>query len=400
MESISEDRQKRYIFWKKNTKLLYDYLNTNSFKWPSLSCQFFPDLDTITDTHRLLLTSFTSSQFPQDESISIANISTLRHLPWSSLNNFDMDEMEFKPDLSTKLPPKNLQIQLTINFPHGDCNRVTYLPQNPDLISAASSDGSVYIFDRTKRGKSSISHLRGPFEIKLLPKETDSSPGETVSLDWNHQMEGILASSYSNGQLCIWDIKKFEKSNPEMSQPTSQLKDYESQGFNDVSWMPSHDSLLSIAREDNILTIYDTRKGGNIAQTDNSHHAFGINCTRFNPSQPLLLAAASGDGLVHLWDIRKLQSPLRTINHGSSVSALEWNPHSPTVVASGGQEDGLVKLWNTSTATSTDQLLFIHGGHMLGINDIAWSPHDKWLMCSVADDNTTHLWKPASRLLT
>ncbi|CAR25993.1 ZYRO0A13068p [Zygosaccharomyces rouxii] len=397
METIPEDRQQRYTLWKKNTKLLYDYLNTNSFKWPSLSCQFFPDLDTSSDTHRLLFTSFTSSQLPQDENVTIASISTLRHVPWSSLNNFDMDEMEFKPDLSTKLPPKNLQIQLTINFPHGDCNRATYLPQNPDLISTASSDGSVYIFDRTKRGKSPISHLRGPFEAQLLPNNNGSPIGETVALDWNRQIEGILASTYSNGQLCIWDIKKFEKRNPIMSQPSADFIDTESQGFNDVSWMPSHDCLLSIAREDNIMTLFDTRTNGNIAQTGPStNHASGINCTKFNPSQPLLVATASGDGLVQLWDIRKLHNPIKTINCESPLSALEWNPQLPTVLATGGQEDGLVKLWNASNG----QLLFTHGGHMLGVNDIAWSPHDKWLMCSVANDNSTHLWKPASRLVT
>lgn len=397
--SIDDDRQQRYMKWKKNTKLLYDYLNTNSTKWPSLTCQFFPDLDTTTDTHRLLLSSFTSSQLPEDESLYIAKISTLRHLNWSSLNNFDMDEMEFKPDNSTKLPPRNLVNEISIRFPSGDCNRARYMPQNPDVICAASSDGSVYVFDRTKHGTTlSQSTTSKPYEIRLSTSsdvvQVDST-NEAVSLDWNRRKEGLVAACYSRGQVLVWDILQYSRSSPLIDTPRNSLE-FDSQGANDVKWMPSHDSLLAACGESNSVSLYDTRTSTSVCATSANTHRGGVNSCDFNPHNDFLLASADGNGSLNLWDIRKLdRAPLRTIEHGSAVSAIQWNPILETLIAVAGQEDGLVKLWDAST----DQLVFTHGGHMFGVNDIAWNAHDPYLMCSVSNDNSIHVWRPAKHLI-
>lgn len=397
--SIDDERQQRYMKWKKNTKLLYDYLNTNSTKWPSLTCQFFPDLDTTTDTHRILLSSFTSSQLPEDESVYIGKISTLGHLSWSSLNNFDMDEMEFKPDNSTKLPPKNLTSDISIKFPDGDCNRARYLPQNPDVISAASSDGSIYIFDRTKHGTTvSQSTTARPYEIKLSPRskvvQVDST-NEAVSLDWNKRKEGILASCYAQGQIRVWDISQYSRSSPVIETAVNSFE-FDPQGANDVTWMPTHDSILAACGESNTVAIYDSRTHAAALTSNSNLHSDGVNSCDFNPHNDYLLASADGNGLLHLWDIRKLdQDPIRKMSHGSSISTIKWSPILETLIAVAGQEDGLVKLWDASTG----QLIFTHGGHMLGVNDIAWNAHDPHLLCSVSNDNSIHIWRPSSHLI-
>lgn len=36
---------------------------------------------------------------------------------------------------------------------------------------------------------------------------------------------------------------------------------------------------------------------------------------------------------------------------------------------------------------------------MLGINDIAWNPHDDWMIGSVSNDNTLQVWKPSKQLI-
>ena len=89
------------------------------------------------------------------------------------------------------------------------------------------------------------------------------------------------------------------------------------------------------------------------------------------------------------------KSPIATMEHGTSVSTLEWSPNFDTVLATAGQEDGFVKLLDTSC----EETIFTHGGHMLGVNDISWDAHDPWLMCSVANDNSVHIWKPAGNLV-
>lgn len=406
MEGLSEEVQTRYIRWKKNTKLLYSYLNTNATKWPSLTCQFMPDLDTTQDQHRILLSSFTSSQLPEDESLYIAKLSTLGHLEWSSLNNFDMDEMEFKRDPSVKLPPKNLVPEVTIRFPQGDCNRARYQPHNPDLIAAASSDGSIYVFNKTKHGTSSsmarsITQQQQNYQARLFAGDSKvqalDNTNEAVSLSWNPNREGILGCCYSQGQIQLWDLKKFSRADTTLTSPETRIN-FDSNGVNDIHWMPMHDSLFSACGESNKLSLFDTRLSGDKEVSSIAHykHEDGINTCKFNSKNSLLLASADTCGKLNVWDIRKLsEDPILSMDHGSSVSTIEWNPTMDTIIASAGQDDGLVKIWDVATG----ETVFVHGGHMLGVNDISWDFHDPWLMCSVSNDNSVQVWKPADNIV-
>lgn len=78
------------------------------------------------------------------------------------------------------------------------------MPQNPDIIAGASSDGAIYIFDRTKHGSTRIrqSKISHPFETKLFGShgviqdveamDTSSADiNEATSLAWNLQQEAL-----------------------------------------------------------------------------------------------------------------------------------------------------------------------------------------------------------------
>lgn len=46
MDPMEEDVQDmEYRLWKKNTPYLYDLLITHALDWPSLTCQWFPDVE-------------------------------------------------------------------------------------------------------------------------------------------------------------------------------------------------------------------------------------------------------------------------------------------------------------------------------------------------------------------
>lgn len=388
--------QKRYISWKKNSKLLYDYLNTNLAKWPSLTCQLMPDLNTINDKHRVLLSSFTSSQLPADEAIYISEISTMKHLEWSSLNNFDMDEMEFKADNRLNMPSKNLQEEIKILFPSGECNRARYMSQNPDIIGAAASSGSIYIYDKTKHGSNISAILSNVPKFQIECKKVDDPENieEVLSLAWNWQREGLLAACYSGGSLKVWDITKYQKSSPTLKNPQVDFQ-LNNKSCNDVSWMINHQSILSSCNEIGVVAIYDIRMN-KLAQENATHHQVGVNSVKFNYHHDMLICSGDSEGTLHLWDIRNMNNSIKTWSHGDSISTLEWNYQFPTVISTADQGEGLVKIWDVS---QSNPLLFIHGGHTSGVNDISWDHHDPWLMCSVANDNSIHLWKPANNLV-
>ncbi|CAH00101.1 Msi1p [Kluyveromyces lactis] len=399
---ISNEVQQRYTNWKKNTKLLYDYLNTNTSKWPSLSCQFFPDRTLTNDKQRILLSSFTSQQLPQDESIYIGSISTMNHMKWSSINNFDMDEMEFKLDNSLKLNDKTLEEEVRITYPDGDCNRCRYMPQNPDIIGTASSNGSVYIFDRTKHGNK-ISTGR-KFEIECR-NNGDDEQDESLSLAWNYQLEGTLATCQSNGKVKVWDLTKFDKSKQRMEIPERESV-MDANGVNDVSWMVNHTSILASCGESNVIGLIDIRQDTKMDTLHRTTHTDGINAIEFNYKNDMILCTGDSQGQLKIWDIRDFKEPIKEWEHGDQdpISAIQWNPQIPQILATADQQSGLVKIWDASgeqedSNAENNMLLFVHGGHMLGVNDISWSQHDPWTMCSVSNDNSIHIWKPAANLV-
>ena len=331
----------------------------------------------------------------RDESVYIGSISTMNHIKWSSLNNFDMEEMEFKLDNSIKLHDKNLQEEVRITYPDGDCNRCRYMPQNPDLIGTVSSNGSVYIFDRTKHGNKLSNGAK--FEIEC---KGEQSQDESLSLSWNWQTEGLLASCQSNGNVNIWDITKYSKNKPTIS--TTQRKScMDANGVNDVSWMFNHRSILTTCGESNIIGMIDIRTPNESDAHHRTSHKDGINAIEFNSANDMLICTGDSQGALKLWDIRNFDEPLKEWSHDDSISAIQWNPEYPAILATAGQENGLVKIWDMSQDIHSDEhLLFLHGGHMLGVNDISWSQNDPWTICSVSNDNSIHVWRPAKNLVS
>lgn len=65
-----EEKQikEEYKTWKKNARFLYDLVVTKSLEWPSLTCQWFPDVENRPDknykTQRLLLGTHTNDEEP------------------------------------------------------------------------------------------------------------------------------------------------------------------------------------------------------------------------------------------------------------------------------------------------------------------------------------------------
>ncbi|KAL6945065.1 hypothetical protein ACO0QE_002509 [Hanseniaspora vineae] len=470
---INEKNQTNYQIWKKNAKHLYDYLNTNTCRWPSLSVQIFPDIHESTLSRRLLLSQFTSGQIPQDEMVYLSSIST--SIPWSSINNFEMDDMEFHVDSSTtpttstvsassksQRRKKNLDREIEIQFPVGEeCNRSRYMFSNPDVIGSVSSRGSIYIHNKTKCLSNTVT-TTPEFRLECASTSTTSTSQidpdfESLSLAWNFQQEGVLSTCANEGSVFVWDLNKVycKKEMSFFAGPMSQetcpsTSSYEYRvkvdpvGCNDVSWMVNHRNIVAAACETRGLQVLDTRRSGSETSASGSSISFhtdgnggangsSLNSVQFNWQNDMLLCTGSSTGSISIWDLRSLSTPLQTFIHDHKlgpISNVQWNPLLPNIIASAGLEDGLVKIWDTAPATpatpnsttltteislntetlqnthresansqDNENLIFTHGGHMLGCNDVAWDFHDQWLLASVSNDNSIHLWKPARRAI-
>ena len=386
---IGEDAENNYRIWKKNAPYLYDYLSTNSLLWPSLTVQFFPDI-THADNEvagdyilqRLLHGTFTLGQSVVD-SISILQIPTYmslnKHIQIDKLD-YNTEKEEFEVNAPSLPKPKVLQ---KINQ-YGDVNKLSYMPQNPNIIASANNFGEILVFERTKH-KSFQKLLIDDTEANK-PQLKLSAKAELFAMDWNRNREGYLISGDTAGNITLYDLKEYSK-----AKDLDETKSWKGNSdINDIEWFPTHDSLFGYVEEAGNLTIQDLR-GDVISKSLPS----AINSIAINPNISTVLATGDSFGSIKIWDMRNLNDPIKSFNpHSKSITQLKWNPKYANLLGS-SSTDCLVKLHDVSKEEPT---IFQHLGHMLGVNDFDWSHADDWMIASVADDNSLHVWKPSQQV--
>lgn len=400
--AIDKDTQLRYRIFKKNSPYLYDYLSTNSLLWPSLTVQFFPDLEQETSGkspqlafQRLLVGTFTLGQAV--DNMSIHQMPYYRNLN-KCINmdqwNYNAEKEEF--ELSTVLKTK-LRVVQTINHA-GDVNKLRYMPQNPDIIASSNNVGALLVYNRTK-------HLN----IKKLMEENDindpqlrledqnldvTQVADIFAFDWNKQKEGVIVSGSMSGCINVYDIQSAFLTNT--GNIVNHYWSYKSTcGVNDLEWVPGHDSVFVSAEDDGSVSVYDIR--ASVQKVLAYKSLFPVNSVSVNPGNAFCVATGHSNGGLGILDIRNLDgSVFDCVPHLDSVTQVKWHPKFNGVVGT-SSADRLVKLHDMS---SDNKLLFDHQGHMLGVNDFDWSLHEDWMIASVADDNSLHVWKPSLHLLT
>lgn len=400
---LDEHTQTNYRIWKKNTPFLYDYLSTNSLLWPSMTVQFFPDLNTNSKSNelsqRILLGTFTSSQ--ATDSISILQFPYYKNLN-EQLNidklNYNPDKKEFELSTVTK---KKLSVLQKINH-YGDVNKAVYMPQNPDVIASGNNHGSLIIYDRTKH--SSYKNAIDSDDInkpELSLNSTSKGENEDIfAIDWNQQLEGVIALGKMNGVISIHDIKQINKQSTEIS--PIWIVDNGNDGVNDVQWIPHHDSILMSVDEAGVFRIHDIRVKETTVTRKVGDNA--INSLSIHPENLINVLLGDDKGNTLVWDVRNLKFNGDCIHNFKSeseepITRVKWHPKLGNIFGT-ASVDKTVKLYDvTKYDRFNEGLLFIHGGHMLGVNDFSWSLHDDWMMSSVSNDNSLHIWKPHHQII-
>ncbi|GMG19002.1 unnamed protein product [Ambrosiozyma monospora] len=404
-----------YKTWKKNAPMLYQYIQTSSQVWPSLTIQWFPDVDNHSpdSTNQRLLLGTYSSGFNKFESLSIYQLKLPHAITTNTISETLSMDTDFNPEKNEFVYSQHTDkfkngFNLMQRIPHkGDINKAKYMPQNPNLIATATNLGDLLVFDRTKKpnnfDESTISTTTKQYEDIRLKFHT----ADTWGLDWNGQLEGELVSGSNDGLLALWDITKIEKITaqgrqlkPILERP---LHDY---SINCVEYNPSNSHLVGSVGDDKMFKMTDLRQPSSSSkqETLSYKHDSKLNVVNFNSFNPFGLAMGDEAGQLSLFDLRSLQKPIIQVNkaHEDSITQLKWNPELKSTLLSCSL-DGSVKLWDfaksgNETANGDDQiqnqLIFKHGGHLHGVNDADWNPNDCHMVASCSDDNTVQIWKP------
>ncbi|PVV03754.1 hypothetical protein BB560_001757 [Smittium megazygosporum] len=392
-----------YKIWKKNSPFLYDLLITHALEWPSLTVQWFPDIESPENkdyrVQRLLLGSYTSNNEPNY--LQIASV----HIPREDL---DLNELPAGNELGELGGYGGVECKLHIvqKINHdGEINRARYMPQNPDIIATKTvvENGAVFIFDRTKHPSiPSTDRVCRP-ELKLL-----GHTKEGYGLSWNKFTEGQILSASEDGTVCMWDIMANSNGNKSID-PTCKFS-YHNAVVEDVDWHSKHPYLFASVGDDRMLYISDIRE-------DNRHapvksvlaHSAEINCVSFNPSSETLLATGSSDRTVALWDLRMIDKKLHSLeSHKEEILKIDWMPGKLETILASASSDRRVHIWDISrigdeqsaedAEDGPPELLFVHGGHTNRVSDFSWNMNEPWTICSVAEDNIVQIWQMAHNI--
>ncbi|KAG0244845.1 CCR4-Not complex caf1 ribonuclease subunit Caf1 [Mortierella sp. GBA43] len=400
--AITEERliNEEYKIWKKNSPFLYDLVVSHALEWPTLTCQWLPDIErpegkdyTI---QRLLIGTHTSDN--DQNYLQIAQV----QLP-SDSNPIDTRKFDDERGEVGGFGGTECKINVTQKINHdGEVNRARYMPQNPDIIATKTVMGDLYIFDRTRHPSQPTAGGVCSPEIRLK-----GHTKEGYGLSWSPILQGHLISASEDTTVCHWDINAATKDKKVLD----ALRIYRGHTavVEDVAWHTLHDSLFASVGDDQRMLIWDTRSASQEKPAHNIHaHAAEVNCVAFSPSTEFIVATGSGDRTVGLWDLRNLRSKLHSFeSHQDEILQLAWSPHNETILASAGG-DRRINLWDLSrigeeqtaedAADGPPELLFIHGGHTNKVSDFSWNQNEPWVIASTAEDNICQVWQMASNI--
>ncbi|KAG0218271.1 CCR4-Not complex caf1 ribonuclease subunit Caf1 [Mortierella sp. NVP41] len=400
--AITEEKliNEEYKIWKKNSPFLYDLVVTHALEWPTLTCQWLPDIERPEGkdytVQRMLVGTHTSDN--DQNYLQIAQVQLPSDSTPIDTRKFDDERGEVGGFGGTEC-----KISVTQRINHeGEVNRARYMKQNPDIIATKTVMGDLFIFDRTRHPSQPAAGGVCSPEIRLK-----GHTKEGYGLSWNPSLQGHLISASEDTTVCHWDINATTKDRKVLD--AFRIYRGHTAVVEDVAWHELHDSLFASVGDDQRMLIWDTRSTSSDKPVHNIHaHTSEVNCVAFSPSSEFILATGSGDRTVGLWDLRNLKAKLHSFeSHQDEILQLAWSPHNETILASAGG-DRRINIWDLSRIgeeqTSEDaedgppELLFVHGGHTNKVSDFSWNLNEPWVIASTAEDNICQVWQMASNI--
>ncbi|KAK8789941.1 hypothetical protein WA158_006721 [Blastocystis sp. Blastoise] len=276
------------------------------------------------------------------------------------------------------------------------------------IVAIASKEGSISGFDDNKGTLQvydfDINHTDGPKLLASLDLEnrvTSLCWGKTLIAETPYPY-GILAASFANGSIALWEFVMNEESIEIKPITTIQITQcpVKCLCFNPHVWCKqmacgSQDGTLTLVdlfdMENPILSTFTSQTGTIPAE---------ITKVCWNTKVSHILSCCQINGHITLWDIRQKTPWCELCDpNNSRISDMIWNPTDGLQLITCVENDThpFIRLWDLRSSTSTPFLEL--SGHTKGVLSVSWCPYDPTLLLSCGKDNKVLLWNIATSSL-
>lgn len=234
-------------------------------------------------------------------------------------------------------------------------------------LAVATNDGAVQLWDASKC--SLVRTMRGHRE-------------RVGSLAWNAH---ILSSGSRDTSIFTHDVR--------VAKHHTQTMVGHRQEVCGLSWSGDGNTLAS-GGNDNLLCLWDARRSSQQSQYEIaprktlSEHCAAVKALAWCPFQRNVLASGGGtaDKSIKFWNTSN-GACLNSIDCGSQVCALLWNPNEKELLSSHGFSDNQLCLWKYPSMNKITELK----GHTARVLHLAMGPRAD-IVCSAGADETLRFW--------
>ena len=238
---------------------------------------------------------------------------------------------------------------------------VAFNPQHNDILAVGRSDGTIRLWNTSTR---EVLHTLGG-RTGTVEGHTDVIFTLAFSPDGN-----ILASGSADGTVRLWHTTDIE------NQASIEALQEPFTGHTDIvlslAFSATGNTLASGSRDGSIwlwnLSDLDEIEQQNVSPGGTFP---AVRSLAFSPIEsPTMLATARADNIIRVWNLETGKLMHAFSGHEDQVTSLAFN-FDGNLLAS-GSADNTVKLWDTSTNTSTDKSLHEFIKHGDWVNSVAF----------------------------
>jgi WD40 repeat protein len=232
----------------------------------------------------------------------------------------------------------------------GWVHRIAFGPiKSQTILASASQDGSIKIWDFSKKRSPLLREIREP---DILPND---SKNEVFALDFSNDGQ-FLASGGKDAKIRLWNVNtgRLTRELPGDDEKRLNRTSFHKKSINDLVFHPRQDILASVS-DDRTIILWNIKTGKPIAKPFLGHTR-EVNSVAFSPDGTLMLTGSS-DGAARLWDVASNQAYGEPFTgHVGSVVSLSFSPNGNRLMTATSQ--GSIYIWRASQRKTMGTRMF------------------------------------------